>query len=60
MGEIGPQIVRQVGEQHEPVLGQEALFRSCRAQVVPVIAELFDFGSDLAVVERDEMAFCWP
>jgi hypothetical protein len=50
--------VRQVGEQHEPFLGREALFRSCsHAQAVPVIAGLFDFGSDTAIVERDEVAF---
>jgi hypothetical protein len=60
MGVIGQQIVRQVGEQHEHVLGQEALFRSCsRAQAVPAIVELFDFGSDLAMIERDEIAFYW-
>jgi hypothetical protein len=58
--EIGQHIVRPVGEQHEPFLSQEALFRSgSQAQAVLVIAELFDFSSDLASIERDEMAFYW-
>jgi ABC-type uncharacterized transport system ATPase component len=51
--EIGQQVVRQVGEQHEPFLGQKAPLPSGgQAQAVLVVAELLDFGSATAVIER--------